>query len=281
MPDQISYADAPAGVHVDLANGRATRRRRRHARAGGQGRASGDGVRRRARQWRVLRRRLVGGAGDDVLRGGPGATTSRPTARPAGAGRAPYDDRVYGGPGGDGIYLGNGDDGPGAAAVTTPLARLRAWPTCAPASATTTWRPGCGSRPARASTAGRASGRDLRLVGDVGRPPAARRRVGRIDLGTGVFAMRLGARTHESTLRSVERLRIPDGRWTVIGTAADEMFFGGDLRRDAIVVRARGGDDMVSGTAGRRRARRRRGPRQGASTAARADVVRGFEVVRR
>ena len=36
----------------------------------------------------------------------------------------------------------------------------------------------------------------------------------------------------------------------MIGTAADETFYGGDLRRDAVVVRARGGDDQVSGTPG-------------------------------
>jgi Ca2+-binding RTX toxin-like protein len=56
--------------------------------------------------------------------------------------------------------------------------------------------------------------------------------------------------THTAVLAGLERLRIPDGRWTVLGTAADEIFYGGDLRRDAVVVRARGGDDKVSGSEG-------------------------------
>jgi Ca2+-binding RTX toxin-like protein len=103
--------------------------------------------------------------------------------------------------------------------------------------------------------------------------------VGRIDLGSGEFAMRLGDRSHTSTLSAVERLRIPDGRWTVIGTGADETFYGGDLRRDAIVVRAGGGDDYVTATPGDDRLYGGKGHDR-VLFVGRDDIVRGFEVVR-
>ena len=91
--------------------------------------------------------------------------------------------------------------------------------------------------------------------------------------------MRLGGRSHTSTLSGVERLRIPDGHWTVIGTGADETFYGGDLRRDSLVVRAGGGDDYVTATPGDDRLYGGKG-RDKVLFVGRDDIVRGFEVVR-
>jgi hypothetical protein len=65
----------------------------------------------------------------------------------------------------------------------------------------------------------------------------------------------------------------------VIGTERDETFFGGDLCRDAIVVRAGGGDDSVSATPGHDELYGGAG-RDKAIYASDGDIVRGFEVVR-
>jgi hypothetical protein len=62
------------------------------------------------------------------------------------------------------------------------------------------------------------------------------------------------------------------------GAGTDETFFGGDLRRDAIVVRAGGGDDHVTGTPGDDRLYGGRGCDKVGDVSA-GDVVRGFEVV--
>jgi Ca2+-binding RTX toxin-like protein len=102
---------------------------------------------------------------------------------------------------------------------------------------------------------------------------------GRLDLGTGAVRMRRGDQVRRAHVAGVETLRIPDGRWTVLGTAADETFWGGDAGRDAIVVRAGGGDDRVSGTPGADRLHGGPG-RDTVGYVAADDLVRGFEVVR-
>jgi len=222
---------------------------------------------------------MYGGAGDDLLLGGKGRDYLQgdeedyPTPD-----AAAYNDRIFGGPGGDGIYLGNGDDeargGSGNDTIShgTGMADLVA---------------GVGDddletrmRFATGSVVDGGPGEDETYVWSV--DVGDRRRldvVGRIDLGSGRFVMRLGGRSHTSTLSGVERLRIPDGRWAVIGTGADETFYGGDLRRDSLMVRAGGGDDYVTATPGDDRLYGGKG-RDKVLFVGRDDIVRGFEVVR-
>jgi Ca2+-binding RTX toxin-like protein len=278
IPDEISYADSPAAVRVDLPAARAT----------------GDGDDTLVLEGRVQvvgtayddvlvsgdeSDDLFGGTGDDVLVGGKGRDYLQADEDdyPTPDAEA-YDDRVFGGPGGDGIYLGNGDDeargGSGDDTIShgSGMADLRA---------------GSGDddletrmRFADGSVVDGGPGVDQTYVWSV--DVGDRRRVdvvGRIDLGSGRFTMRLGDRTRFSVLSGVERLRIPDGRWTVLGTAADETFFGGDLRRDAIVVRAGGGDDYVTGTPGDDELYGGAG-RDKAVYVGAGDTVTGFEVVR-
>ncbi len=279
LPDTISYAHAPGGVRVDLAAGTAT---------------GGDGADVLAVDGRVevegsayddvliggdLADDLLGGAGDDVLYGGKGRDYLQGDVSDLPAPHAtPYDDQAFGGPGGDGIYLANGDDlargGSGDDTIS------HGW-----GGADLTGGAGDDYLENRMTFAGGqrvdgGPGIDECYVWDVS--VGARRRVdaeGRIDLGPGTMAMRLGDRRHVAVLAGVERLRIPDGRWTVLGTDADETFFGGDLGRDAIVVRARGGDDYVSGTPGDDVLVGGRG-RDKAVYVGDGDRVSGFEVVR-
>jgi Ca2+-binding RTX toxin-like protein len=195
---------------------------------------------------------LVDGAGADLLRGGKGRDSLQGDegGLPS-SDTVPYDDRVYGGPGGDGIYLGNGDDELETDMEFADGSRVDGGP-----------------------------GVDETYVWSV--DVDGRRRldaVGRIDLGTGRFAMRLGERRRTAVLAGVERLRIPDGHWTVLGTAADETFYGGDAGRDAIEVLARGGDDFVSGTPGDDVLVGGSGRDEAVYVGA-GDRVTGFEVVR-
>ncbi|MBF4763521.1 hypothetical protein ISU07_10315 [Nocardioides islandensis] len=250
LPDTVSYAHAPAGVRVDLTAGTAT--------GGGgddtlvlegsvdlEGSAyddvlvSGD-----------FADDLYGGAGDDVLRGGRGRDYLQ--ADPSDLStpdETPYDDRVYGGPGGDGIYLGNGADlgrgGSGDDNLVHGSGRADLLAGSGEDYVETLLEFTDGSR------VDGGPGVDLAYAWAVA---AGGRRLldvaGRIALGSGELTMTSRGTTHTAVLAGLERLRIPDGRWTVLGTAADEIFYGGDLRRDAVVVRARGGDDKVSGSEG-------------------------------
>jgi Ca2+-binding RTX toxin-like protein len=250
LPDTISYADAPVGVRVDLGAGTAS---------------GGDGDDTLVLEGRVevegsayddvlvgaeFSDDLYGGAGDDVLRGGPGRDylQADPSDIPA-PGEDPYDDRVYGGPGGDGIYVGNGDDvargGSGDDNLVHGFGRADLLAGSGEDYLDTLLEFADGSR------VDGGPGVDLAYVWAV---VAGGRRLpdveGRIALGPGELRMTRRGTTHAAVLAGLEQLRIPDGRWTVVGTAADEIFYGGDLRRDALVVRARGGDDRVSGTEG-------------------------------
>ena len=211
IPDQISYADSAAGVHVDLPNGRAT----------------GDGADTLVLEgWVGVTGTpyddvlvsgdeaddLVGGAGDDLLVGGKGRDYLQgdDSDLPS-PGAAPYDDRVFGGPGGDGIYLGNGDDeargGSGDDTIShgSGMADLRAG--VGDDDLETRMRFATGA----IVDGGPGAGRDLRLVGRCRASAAGSTSVGRIDLGTGVFAMRLGGRTHESTLSGSSGCASPTG----------------------------------------------------------------------
>jgi Ca2+-binding RTX toxin-like protein len=274
LPDTVSYAAAPAGVHVDLAAGTAT---------GGAGLDSlvlEAAVQLEGSAYDdVLASGSFGdwvsaGAGDDVLRGGPGRDylQADPSDLPA-ADDAPYDDRVYGGPGGDGIYLANGDD----------LARGGSGDdTISHGSGAGDLRGGVGDDDletqldwAGGTHVDGGDGDDQCYAWSVAR--GGRRVVdvrGRIDLGSGAVEFGTGRSAY---LAGVETLRIPDGDWTVIGTAADETFFGGFLGRDRIVVRAGGGDDLVTGTPGPDRLYGGDG-RDTARYVSADDVVRGFEV---
>ena len=279
LPDTISYADAPAGVAVDLGTGAAT---------GGNGADTlvleGPVQLEGSAYDDVLvsgefSDDVFGGAGDDVLRGGPGRDylQADPSDLPA-PGETPYDDRVYGGPGGDGIYLANGGDAARGGSGDDTISH--GW-------GDADLRGGVGDdylenrmRFADGQRVDGGPGTDESYVWDVS--VGARRRVdaeGRIDLRAGEMTMRLGDRMRVAVLAGVERLRIPDGHWTVVGTDADETFFGGFLGRDAIVVRAGGGDDLVSGTPGDDRLYGGAG-RDKAIELTDRDVVRGFEVVR-
>ena len=280
LPDTISYADASAAVAVDLGAGTAS---------------GGDGDDTIVLEGPVglegsayddvlvsgeFSDSVYGGDGDDVLRGGAGRDYLQADASDLPSpGAEPFADRVYGGPGGDGIYLGNGDD----------LARG--------GSGDDTISHGWGDadllggvgddylenrmRFADGQRVDGGPGADESYVWDVSVGP--RRRVdaeGVIDLGAGEMTMRLAGRQHVAALAGVERLRIPDGHWTVVGTDADETFLGGFLGRDAIVVRAGGGDDYVAGTPGDDDLHGGPG-RDKAVGLTDGDVVRGFEVVRR
>jgi Ca2+-binding RTX toxin-like protein len=275
LPDTISYADAPAGVRVDLGAGTAT---------GGagtdtlvlEGRVELEG----SAYDDVLVSGEYGdsiyaGAGDDVLRGGPGRDylQADPSDLPA-PGEAPYDDRVYGGPGGDGIYLANGDDlargGSGDDTISHGwgASDLRGGVGDDDLETQLDWAGG-------ATHVDGGSGEDQCYAWSVSRH--GRRVVdveGRMDLGSGDVVFGPGRTAY---VASIETLRIPDGSWTVLGTAADETFFGGDLRRDRIVVRARGGDDHVTGTPGADRLNGGAG-RDVVGYVGPGDVVTGFEV---
>lgn len=251
LADTISYAAAPAGVHVDLATGTAT------GGAGSDTLVLEAAVRLEGTAYDDVLvsgdqgDELYGGAGADVLRGGRGRDylQADPSDLPA-PDEAPYDDRVHGGPGGDGIYLANGDDvarggsgddvishgwgpadlvgGEGADEIDTQLAFVDG-----------------------ATRVDGGTGDDTAYVWSVA---VGDRRVidveGRLDLGDGAVRMRRRDEVRRAHVGGVETLRIPDGRWTVLGTAADETFWGGDAGRDSIVVRAGGGDDHVTGTPG-------------------------------
>jgi Ca2+-binding RTX toxin-like protein len=193
---------------------------------------------------------MYGGAGDDLLLGGKGRDYLQgdeedyPTPD-----AAAYNDRIFGGPGGDGIYLGNGDDeargGSGNDNLVHGSGRADLVAGSGEDYLETLLQFTGGTR------VDGGPGVDLAYVWAV--VAGERRRLdveGRIALGSGEVTMTRSGVTHAAVLAGLEQLRIPDGRWTVVGTAADETFYGGDLGRDAVVVRARGGDDKASGTEG-------------------------------
>jgi Ca2+-binding RTX toxin-like protein len=250
LPDEISYAGAPAGVHVDLGAGTAT------GGAGADTLVLGGSVELQGSAYDDVLLSgdssddLYGGAGDDVLRGGRGRDylQADPIDLPV-PDDTPYDDRVYGGPGGDGLYLGNGDDlargGSGDDNLVHGSGRADLLAGSGEDYLETLLQFTDGTR------VDGGPGVDLAYVWAV--VAGERRQLdveGRIALGPGEVTMTRRGVTHAGVLAGLERLRIPDGRWTVVGTAADEIFYGGELRRDAVVVRARGGDDKVSGTRG-------------------------------
>ena len=43
---------------------------------------------------------------------------------------------------------------------------------------------------------------------------------------------------------------MPNGAWRVEGTAKDETFYGAETDDSRLLVRARGGDDLIGGSAG-------------------------------
>jgi Ca2+-binding RTX toxin-like protein len=250
LPDTISYADAPAGVRVDLGAGTAV---------------GGDGEDTLVLEGSVdlegsayddvlvsgeFSDNIYAGVGNDVLRGGPGRDylQADPSDLPTPE-EAPYDDRVYGGAGGDGIYLGNGDDTARGGSGNDNLAHGSGRAGLLGGSGDDYLETLLQFRDGSRVDGG--PGVDLAYVWAV--VAGVKRRLdveGRIALRSGEVTMSRGGVTHAAVLAGVEQLRIPDGCWTVVGTAADEIFYGGDLSRDAVVVRARGGDDKVSGTEG-------------------------------
>jgi Ca2+-binding RTX toxin-like protein len=249
IPDQLSYEGVPVGVDVDLAAGTAT----------------GDGDDTLVLEGSVL---LIGtayddvlvggefwddiwgGEGADVLRGGPGRDylQADPADLPS-ADDGFWDDRVYGGPGGDGIYVGNGDDvlrgGSGDDTLVHGYGRADLMAGQGNDYLDTLLSFADGQQ------VDGGPGVDLTYAWAV--VSGTRRRLdvsGRINLALGVLTMRLGETGHAARFAGIEQLRIPDGRWHVWGSAADEEFFGGELSRSQVVVRALGGDDRVSGTPG-------------------------------
>ncbi|GAB2882839.1 calcium-binding protein [Nocardioides pacificus] len=257
-PDSISLLGAPGGVRVDL----------------GAGTASGEGSDRLLLDGRVTvigsdhddvlvgsaeRDELVGGLGDDELHGLEG--DDRLEADPESYGRSgrPHgDDRVYGGEGDDRVYGGEGDDslqlgdghdlargGPGADLITHGSGRVDV-------------HGGAGRDNldlqmefAAGQLIDGGTGKDelylWSITDDAGTRVMPR---GRIDLRSGRIRMALGDRVRVGRLARIERLRAPDGVWTVLGTPRDETFYGSMLASSRLVVRARGGNDVVSGTPG-------------------------------
>jgi Ca2+-binding RTX toxin-like protein len=283
IPDQLSFAAATAGVRVDLAAGPAA------------GRATGDGEDTLVLGGRIqvvgtpyddvlvsgdFSDDLIGGAGNDVLRGGKGRDYLQGDVGDLpGPNDVPYDDRVYGGPGGDGIYLGSGADlGRGGSGDDT---LVHGWGRAdLVAGAGDDYLETQLSFTRRQSVVDAGDGEDTTYVWSVSLGPKRLLDVeGRIDLRTGSVSVERGQVSRSAFVHGVETLRIPDGHWTVIGTARDETFFGGDLHRDAIVVRAGGGDDSVSGTPGDDELYGGAG-RDKVIYASDGDIVRGFEVVR-
>jgi Ca2+-binding RTX toxin-like protein len=278
LPDEISYAGSAGGVQVDLAAGTARGEGEDTLVLGGSVQVVGT-----AFDDELVSGDhgddLIGGSGADVLRGGRGrdylqgddTDLPMPDAEP-------YDDRVYGGPGGDGLYLGGGDDLARGGSGNDAL--VHAW-------GAADLRGGAGddyletqlSFTHRRTVVDAGEGDDTAYVWCVSRGPRRLADVeGRIDLRSGAVSVERDQVAHGGTVVGVETLRIPDGHWTVIGTQSDETFYGGELRRDALVVHAGGGDDQVSGTPGHDELYGGAG-RDKAISVSQSDVVRGFEVV--
>lgn len=72
-----------------------------------------------------------------------------------------------------------------------------------------------------------------------------------------------------SRFAGIERLRVPAGVWRVAGTAGDERFSGAHTSRSRMLVRARGGDDVMTGTPGNDRLDGGRGSDRVSETAGR------------
>jgi Ca2+-binding RTX toxin-like protein len=68
---------------------------------------------------------------------------------------------------------------------------------------------------------------------------------GLLDLGRGVLRVRMPSGTRwVAPVESVRRVRLPYGKWVVLGSAADEQITG----VASVVVRAGGGDDTLFGS---------------------------------
>ena len=192
---------------------------------------------------------LRGIQGDDVLHGLGGNDlldtdpVSYQTTRPG------WDDRAYGGAGGDTIVLGNGNDlGRGATGRDNIIH----------GGGLTDIRAGAGNdyldtyvRFGRDQHVDGGAGTDqlyLWSITDGGGDSVFAR--GRMDLGEGWIRMRRGDRVSLGRLAGIEELRAPHGVWTVIGTSEAEWIGGPDTSRSRLMIRAGGGDDRISGTPG-------------------------------
>lgn len=249
VPDTISFAASPQPVRVDL----------------GAGRATGEGADSIVVEGRVrvlgtkLDDVLIGSVYDDELHGGEGgdllrglAGDDRLEADPYADDRrspSPGDDQAYGGPGRDYLQLEGGDDlghgGAGRDSFSKLQGRADILGGHGQDHIDTLLLFGGGQR--IDGGPGRDEAYIWHVVNEEGRRVRAR---GRIDLGEGRIRIVLGDVARRSRFAGIERLRVPDGVWRVVGTAADERFSGAFTDWSRMLVRARGGDDVMTGTPG-------------------------------
>jgi len=247
LPDTISYADASAGVRVDLEAGTAT----------------GDGTDVLVLDGSV---NLTGSDHDDLLLGSSlGDSITSLGGDDVVDGRAGADslvddvdgdsgpdggrDFLLGGPGGDYLAPGTGDDvtrgGGGRDRIEdyAGASDILAGPGNDQISATVT----LGRTDTRIVGGG---GSDHLILGVGNGPRVPRDARGRVDLAAGTVRTRVGDRTGSGELRRIESLVLPEGRWRVHGSRPGEVVLGGFLGTSRLVARMGGGNDRVSGTPG-------------------------------
>lgn len=248
VPDRISFAASSIGVVVDLAAGTAAGQGVDTIVVAGQleviGTAHDDVL-----LGSAFRDELAGGEGADVLRGRAGDDSLRTDPHGYRRDRPGWGDEAYGGEGDDHLDLGNGDDvGRGGAGRDALV----------DGAGSTDLRAGPGNdylesypAPAGGQQMLGGAGRDTlyawAVLTEVGR---AVRADGRIDLRRKLLRIVVRGHAHRSAVGGVEVLRVPDGVWRVRGTRKDERFYGAETAGSRLLVRAGGGDDLVSGTPG-------------------------------
>ena len=248
LPDRVSFAGSSAGVTVDLAAGTVSGQGADTVVAEGRLEVIGsshDDV--------LLGSghpdELSGGEGADILRGFEGDDSLHGDPDIYRRDRPGWDDEAYGGAGDDVLVLGNGDDvgrgGVGDDSVVhgSGHADLTAGPGN---DYLETYLEHADDQQVLGG-----SGRDTLYAWAVLSGAGDLEQVdGRIDLPAGVLRIVLDGEVRRSRLAGVEVLRIPDGRWRVVGTGADERFYGADTDWSRLVLQAAGGDDLASGTPG-------------------------------
>ena len=247
-PDRVSFASSPAAISADLADGSVSGQGNDTIVVEGRvevvgsphddvllGSAYGDELR--------------GGEGGDLIRGREGDDSLDADPTTYRLDRPGWDDEVVGGEGDDSIQLGNGDDvgrgGPGRDSLVH-------------GSGQPDLSAGSGNDYLESHLE---HADDQRLLGGPGRDTlyawavlgegGDREHVdGRIDLPRGLLRTLLDGEVRRSFLAGVEVLRVPDGSWRVVGTGADERFYGAETDWSRLVVDAAGGNDLVGGTPG-------------------------------
>ncbi len=248
LPDTVSFAGSPQGVQVDLAAGSATGEGQDPLVAEGVvavvGSAHDDVLSGSDRA-----DDLYGGQGADLLRGLGGDDSLHADPDVHRRDRPGWDDEVHGGPGSDHLDLGNGDDVGRGGAGRDSLVHL---------SGPADLRGGAGNDYLESylehvdgqqllGGAGRDTLYAWSVLGPGGQQQRAR---GRIDLTRGVARIDLDGDVRRVALAGFEVLRVPDGTWRVLGTAAEEVFYGAETAWSRLLVRAGGGDDLIGGSPG-------------------------------